>query len=87
MKTTEKIQRITERGQITLPISWRKKAGVRSILVREHGDGLEIVPFRTQDERDEEWVTLFDAVRDNKGKGVPADTLIASLEKTLKKKK
>jgi hypothetical protein len=46
--------------------------GTSTIIVREHGDTLEISPLRTQDERDDEWVTLFDAVRDNKGKGIPA---------------
>jgi hypothetical protein len=61
--------------------------GTSTIIVREHGDTLEISPLRTQDERDDEWVTLFDAVRDNKGKGIPAHELIAALEKSLDKKK
>ena len=73
MTTKDKIQRVTSKGQITLPISWRRKMGNAStIVVRTKGDTLEISPFRTEDERDEEWVTLFDAVRDNKGKGIPA---------------
>lgn len=73
MATQDKIQRVTSKGQITLPISWRRKMGNAStIVVRTKGDVLEISPLRTEDERDEEWVTLFDAVRDNKGKGIPA---------------
>jgi len=73
MNTSEKIQRVTSKGQITLPISWRRKMGNAStIVVRTKGDTLEISPLYTEDERDEEWVSLFDAVRDNKGKGIPA---------------
>jgi bifunctional DNA-binding transcriptional regulator/antitoxin component of YhaV-PrlF toxin-antitoxin module len=86
MKTTEKIQRITERGQITLPIAWRRKMGNTStIIVRTKGDTLEISPLRTEDERDEEWVTLFDAVRDNKGRGIPA-TEFAKLIRRVNRK-
>lgn len=85
---SEKIQRVTSKGQITLPISWRRKMGNTStIVVRTNGDTLEITPLRTEDERDEEWVTLFDAVRDNNGKGIPAQELISALEKKLSKKK
>ena len=74
MTSQDKIQRVTSKGQITLPISWRRKMGNTStIVVRTKGDVLEISPLRTEDERDEEWVTLFDAVRDNKGKGIPAE--------------
>ena len=76
MITTEKIQRVTSKGQITLPISWRRKMGNAStIVVRTKGDSLEITPLRTEDERDEEWVTIFDAMRDNKGRGIPAEEL------------
>ncbi len=85
MKTTEKIQRVTERGQITLPIAWRRKVGVSTITVREHDGVLEIAPLRTQDERDEEWVTLFDAVRDNKGKGITAKELARMIRRIDRK--
>ena len=87
MATTDKIQRVTSKGQITLPVAWRRKMGTSTIIVRENGDTLEISALRTEDERDEEWVTLFDAVRDNKGKGIPAHELITALEKSLDKKK
>ena len=87
MTTAEKIQRVTSKGQITLPISWRRKMGNAStIVVRTKGDTLEITPLKTEDERDEEWVTLFDAVRDNGGKGMPADEMIALLKKNIAKK-
>ncbi len=74
MKTSsEKIQRVTSKGQITLPIAWRRKMGnATTITVEMRDDSLIISPLRTEDERDEEWVTLFDAMRDNNGKGIPA---------------
>jgi bifunctional DNA-binding transcriptional regulator/antitoxin component of YhaV-PrlF toxin-antitoxin module len=72
MKTTEKIQRITSKGQITLPIAWRRRVGASTIVVRVNDDALEITPLLTEDARDEAWVSVFDAVRDNGGKGIPA---------------
>jgi bifunctional DNA-binding transcriptional regulator/antitoxin component of YhaV-PrlF toxin-antitoxin module len=86
MKTTEKIQKITSKGQITLPVAWRKLVDTNMIIVRTKNDTLEIVPFRTEDERDDAWVTLFDAVRDNGGKGIPVEDMIAALEKSVGKK-
>lgn len=87
MNTIEKIQRVTERGQITLPIAWRRKMGTSTIMVKTKGDTLEISPLRTEDERDERWVTIFDAVRDNGGVGIPAEEMISALKKLAKKKK
>ena len=85
MKTREKIQRVTERGQITLPASWRREAGVgASIIVREKGGVLEISPIHTEDEKDEQWITIFDAMRDNGGKGIPADEMIKTLKRLTK---
>lgn len=84
MKTIARTQRVTERGQITLPVSWRRRTGVHAITVRERGDVLEIAPLRTEDERDEEWATVFDAVRDNGGKGIPVDDMIATLKRLEK---
>ncbi|MDO8561221.1 MAG: AbrB/MazE/SpoVT family DNA-binding domain-containing protein [bacterium] len=87
MITTQKIQRVTSKGQITLPISWRRRMGTNSILVRHKGDTLEISSLRTPDEEDEAWVTLFDAVRDNKGKGIPVEKMMATLKKSIRGKK
>jgi AbrB family looped-hinge helix DNA binding protein len=86
MTVSEKIQRVTSKGQITLPISWRRKMGNGStIVVRTKGDMLEITPLRTEDERDAEWVTLFDAVRDNKGKGIPAEEFAKMIRRVNRK--
>ncbi|OGZ07638.1 MAG: hypothetical protein A3D65_03845 [Candidatus Lloydbacteria bacterium RIFCSPHIGHO2_02_FULL_50_13] len=87
MNITEKIQRVTERGQITLPIAWRRKMGTSAIVLKTKGDTLEITPLATDDERDEQWVTIFDAARDNGGVGIPAEEMIATLKKLAKKKK
>ena len=81
METAQKIQRVTTKGQITLPIAWRRRMGTNSIVVRTKGDVLEISSLRTPDEEDEAWVTLFDAIRDNNGKGIKATDLIKVLKK------
>lgn len=81
MATLEKIQKITSKGQITLPIAWRRQMGASTIVVRAKGETLEISPLRTPDEEDEHWVTVFDAMRDNKGKGIPLERMIATLKK------
>ena len=86
MTIAEKIQRVTSKGQITLPISWRRKMGNAStIVVRTKGDTLEITPLYTEDKRDEEWVTIFDAMRDNKGKGIPAEKLAKMIHRINRK--
>jgi bifunctional DNA-binding transcriptional regulator/antitoxin component of YhaV-PrlF toxin-antitoxin module len=81
METTQRVQRVTSKGQITLPIAWRRRMGARSIIVRPRGDMLEISPARTPDEEDAAWVTVFDAMRDNNGKGIKATDLIKILKK------
>ena len=81
METVQKIQRVTSKGQITLPIAWRRRMGTNSIVVRAKGDVLEISSLRTPDEEDEAWITLFDAMRDNNGKGIKATDLIKVLKK------
>lgn len=86
MKSTEKIQRVTSKGQITLPVSWRRKMGnLNSVVVRIEEGELRIAPLRTEDERDAEWVTLFDAVRDNGGKGIPAKKFADAIRRANKK--
>ena len=85
--SSKKIQRVTSKGQITLPIAWRRKMGnATAITVAMKDDSLIITPLRTEDDRDDEWVTLFDAVRDNKGKGIPVDDMIAVIKKSMVKK-
>ncbi len=80
MKTSPaRLQKITSKGQITLPVAWRTRMGTNAILVAEEGDSLRISPARF--EQDEKEYTVFDAIRDNNGKGVPADDIVRILKK------
>ncbi len=82
MKTSiKKVQKITSKGQITLPVSWRRKFKTDQILVESHGSHLDISPFNLKScEVDKEY-TVFDAIRDNKGKGIKAEDLLSVLKK------
>ena len=80
MKTfTEKLQKITSKGQITLPIAWRNLTKTNTILVTQRGETLSISPARLEKEDTE--YTVFDALRDNGGKGVKAKEMIVMLKK------
>lgn len=78
-----RIQNITSKGQITLPVVWRRRTEARQVVLRARGDILEImpaeVPARGQQAPKE--YTVFDALRDNKGKGLKAADLLTLLEK------
>lgn len=78
--TAEKIQKITSKGQITLPILWRNKFKTSQILLKTKGDAIEITPARIESLRPAEY-TVFDAIRDNKGKGLKAADLLKLLRK------
>ena len=78
MKTVERIQKITSKGQITLPIAWRRFTEADTITVTTVGDQINIAPARLQ--RVSEY-TVFDAIRDNNGKGIKATDLVKLLRK------
>jgi bifunctional DNA-binding transcriptional regulator/antitoxin component of YhaV-PrlF toxin-antitoxin module len=78
MATNTKIQKISSKGQVTLPASWRKAVKAEHISVTVKGDKLEIAPARF-DESGE--YTVFDAIRDNGGKGLK----VKDLQKILAK--
>ncbi|MFH0845815.1 MAG: hypothetical protein V1851_00205 [Patescibacteria group bacterium] len=78
--TTEKVQKMTSRGQITLPASWRKKIKTEQILLKTKGDFIEISPFHLPNKNTQNEYTVFDAIRDNKGKGIKADDLLKILK-------
>jgi bifunctional DNA-binding transcriptional regulator/antitoxin component of YhaV-PrlF toxin-antitoxin module len=71
-ETKIKIQKISSKGQVTLPASWRKSIKTDHIKVSVSGDKLVIQPARF-DESGE--YTVFDAIRDNKGKGLKVKDL------------
>jgi len=81
MQTIEKIQKITSKGQITLPVAWRRHTRADTISVITRGNRIEIAPARLQKVSEH---TVFDAVRDNNGKGIKIDKLIRILEKLVK---
>ncbi len=71
------IAKATIKGQITLPVSWRKKFSTDRFIMVDEGDTLKIKPL----EIEEGFVTVFDAKRYNKGKGVKAEELLKILKK------
>lgn len=81
METIEKIQKITSKGQVTLPVAWRRHTGADTITVTTIGNRIQIAPARLQKISE---TTIFDAVRDNNGKGIKIDKLIRILEKLVK---
>lgn len=76
---TTKIVKSTTRGQITLPGQWRGRFPTDHYLVEMHGDRLVVIPFRLDTVTEEE--VLFDADRDNDGKGVTPEEIIKALKK------
>ncbi len=78
LKTIEKIQRVTSKGQVTLPMAWRKQFDGDQVMVTAVGDTVKISPVRILKSRE---YTVFDAIRDNKGRGLKANDLIKMLDK------
>lgn len=76
----EKVQKVTSKGQITLPVFWRSKFKTDQIFLRAKGDLIEISPVRLESLKAKEY-TVFDAIRDNKGKGIKAEDLLMILKK------
>lgn len=83
MSTTQRIQKVTTKGQITLPVAWRNKFSTQTVLVQTKGDTLVVSPVEIC-EHDE--YTVFDAIRDNKGKGIKAKDLVSVLDQIASKR-
>lgn len=77
------IVKTTSKGQVTLPMSWRKKFHTNRYTMKEVNDTLIISPLEVESLEEENWTTVFDAKRDNEGKGIPIDQLIDTLKRTL----
>ncbi|MFC1788093.1 AbrB/MazE/SpoVT family DNA-binding domain-containing protein [Patescibacteria group bacterium] len=78
------IVKATSKGQVTLPAKWRKNFDTDRFLIKTKGDSLIITPLNIDElEEDGEWTTIFDADRDNDGKGVPIDEFIKAIKNTL----
>lgn len=76
-----KVQKVTSQGQITLPIAWRRKFDTDQVILREKGNIIEIEAFDLSARGESDEYTVFDAIRDNKGKGVRAQDLLEILKK------
>lgn len=74
------ITKATTKGQITLPAKWRKNFNTDRFFIKEKKDVLEIRPVDLDKLESQSEYTVFDAIRDNKGKGIDADDLIKILE-------
>lgn len=68
----------TERGQITLPKNWRDNFDTDNYLMEMHEDKLIIMPLNLEQTVQEE--ILFDADRDNDGKGITPNEIIKALK-------
>ena len=79
MKTKEiqnRIAKVTSKGQITLPVKWRERVNAEHVLIEMKGDKIEIKPAHIETNE----FTVFDAIRDNKGKGLKANDLVNILD-------
>lgn len=77
------ITKITSKGQITLPAKWRRNFSTNQYIIEEKKDRLEIKPLILEELYKKNEYTVFDAIRDNKGKGIKAKDLIKVLKKTV----
>ena len=76
------IVKATTKGQITIPAIWRKRFNTDRFLVSIKNSLLEIKPLDLDKIKKDEY-TVFDAIRDNKGKGIKAKDLLRSIKKTI----
>ncbi|MEA3450105.1 MAG: AbrB/MazE/SpoVT family DNA-binding domain-containing protein [Patescibacteria group bacterium] len=77
------ILKTTTKGQITIPAKWRKKFNTNQFIATLKENSLEIKPLIIKEERKTEEFTVFDAIRDNKGRGIKAKNLVNALKKSI----
>ncbi|HNV97085.1 MAG TPA: AbrB/MazE/SpoVT family DNA-binding domain-containing protein [bacterium] len=77
------ITKATTKGQITIPAVWRNSFGTNMFIITTKEDVLEIKPFFVDSIKTESDYTVFDAIKDNKGKGIKAKDLVKVLKSTL----
>ena len=69
------IQKATSRGQITLPAKWRRQFKTNSYIIELRDTDLKIKPTLLGKD-----MIVFNAARDNKGKGIIADNFIKIID-------
>ena len=77
------IVKATSKGQITLPSKWRKGFETDRYFLKEQDGSLLITPFEVDALEEQGWETIFDATRDNNGRGVPISKFIKALKKSF----
>jgi len=77
------IVKSTTKGQITIPAKWRNRFNTDHFLVNIKDTHLEIKPINLDNIDERQEYTVFDAIRDNKGKGIKAKDLVKVLQKTI----
>lgn len=77
------IVKATTKGQITLPAHWRRGFSTDRFIIKERGEKLEIIPFDIEKIEKQDEYTVFDAIRDNKGRGIKAKDLAKILKTTV----
>jgi len=75
------ILKTTTKGQITIPAKWRKQFDTNQYKATIKDNKMVIEPLILDDSNE---ITVFDAIRDNKGKGIKAKDLSKLLKKSLK---
>ncbi len=73
------ILKSTSKGQITIPAKWRKQFDTDQYIATVKDSKMEIRPLMIEDAPRQEY-TVFDAIRDNKGKGIRAEDLVRILK-------
>ena len=74
------IVKATSKGQITLPAKWRKELGTNHFILEIKSGKIVITPLDVEKAKGEKWETVFDALRDNNGKGVAASKILKALQ-------
>lgn len=75
-----RVVRATSKGQVTLPSEWRNNFSGNDFLMKVEANRVIITPAIVEELGDEE--ILFDAERDNNGKGISLDDLIQLLKES-----
>ena len=79
------IVKTTSKGQITIPMAWRKSFNTNQFTLQCKGDILIMKPIdldaiiRREEKKGDK--VIFNAVRDNRGKGIGVDKLLEVLKK------
>lgn len=75
------ILKTTTKGQVTLPIEWRRKFNTNQFIATLKENKLEIEPLIIKQDKEIKEFTVFDAIRDNRGRGLKAKDLVKILKR------